>query len=67
MQARVVAVQIGHLGGLYGFNHGLGDEFHLMWNACNMFGGIQYQGSTGAQQVTGVGCNDGSVSQLNGG
>ena len=66
VQAWVAAMQVVDFGGLNRLDHGLWDEFHLMRNARDMLGGVQYQGGAGTEQVAGMGRDEGAVFQLNG-
>ena len=48
MQTRVFAVEQAHFGGLDWLYHGLRNEFHIVSDACDMLGSVEYQGGAGA-------------------
>ena len=66
VQAGVAAVEHGDLGVLDGFDHFLRDEFHLVVDAGQVFECVEQQGGTGAEEVAGLGGDDGAVGQLDG-
>ena len=63
----VVAVEVGDLGLLNGFDHLLRNEADAVVDACQMLGGIEDEGGAGAEERTRLGRDEGAVGQLNGG
>ena len=67
MQTGILAAKILDLGFLDRLYHALRDEFHLVVDAGQMFGGIEQQGGTATEQRRRLGGDDGAVGEFHGG